>query len=141
MTASTPPGSVDFGLVGLDPATADDAVGARVLHHSGADFAVEHAHSLRTSTILGSVEGRHIAAVITRDQRSGTYTVRLHHTGDAADARSWLATQATRATAPATPTAARRAAATARSTRTSTVSPAPAAASATPTSRSAARHR
>ncbi|MFF2747821.1 hypothetical protein ACFVVA_20000 [Kitasatospora sp. NPDC058048] len=131
----------DFGLAGLDPATADDAVGSRVLHHSGADFTVEHAPGLRTSTALGAVDGRHIAAVITRDQRAGTYTVRLHHTGDSADARTWLATQAARATSSATLTAARRAAATARSTRTSPAGPAPAAASAAPAGRSAVRHR
>ncbi|MFE4514049.1 hypothetical protein ACFRMQ_07605 [Kitasatospora sp. NPDC056783] len=138
MTETT---DADFGLAGLDPATADDTVGARVLHHSGVDLAVEHAPGLRISTALGAVDGRHIAAVITRDQRAGTYTIRLHHTGDSADARTWLATQAARATASATPTSTRRTAATARSTRTSPTGPGPAAASAAPAGRSAVRHR
>ncbi|MGW3183253.1 hypothetical protein ACWDD9_28655 [Kitasatospora sp. NPDC001119] len=137
MTETT---GTDFGLAGLDPATADDAVGARVLHHSGADFTMEHTQGLRTSAVLGAVDGRYIAAVITRDQRAGTYTIHLHHTGDSADARTWLATQAARATASATPTAARRAAATARSTRTSPTGPGPAAAYAAPAGRSAVRH-
>ncbi|MFJ9446729.1 hypothetical protein ACIRRH_33450 [Kitasatospora sp. NPDC101235] len=131
----------DFGLAGLDPATADDAVGARVLLHSGADFAVEHTPGLRISTVLGSVVSRHLAAVITRDQRAGTFTVRLHHTGDGADARTWLAAQAARAAASSAPAATRRAAATARSTRTGPAGPVPTAAATTPASRSAGRHR
>ncbi|MFF2955716.1 hypothetical protein ACFVVU_30765 [Kitasatospora sp. NPDC057965] len=130
----------DFGLAGLDPATADDAVSARVLRHSGARFTVEHTLGLRTSVVLGAVEERHIAAVITRDQRAGTYTVRLHHTGDGTDARTWLAAQAARATASATPAAARRAAATVRSTRTSPTGPGPAATYAAPAGRPAVRH-
>ncbi|MFJ7278277.1 hypothetical protein [Kitasatospora sp. NPDC098663] len=133
-TVPVPSGEVDLGLAGLDPATADDAVNARFLRHSGADFAVEHTHRLRTSTILGSVDGRHIAALISRDQRAGTYTIRLRHTGGGNDARSWLAAQVA-------PTTARRAAATARGARTSTATLVPAAVSPAPAGRSTAHRR
>ncbi|MFD0259040.1 hypothetical protein ACFVH7_12300 [Kitasatospora indigofera] len=83
MTRSEP-GGTDFGLTGLDPATADDAVGAQVLLHSELSFDAEHETGLAATSYLGYDDAMTLAARVTRDQKSGTFTVRFHRAADAA---------------------------------------------------------
>ncbi|GAA2267052.1 hypothetical protein GCM10010430_60260 [Kitasatospora cystarginea] len=139
MTArSERPDGTDFGLAGLEPATADDATGARLLRHCGLDFDAQHGAGLGTSAYLGADADRYLAALITRDQRAGTYTVRVHRADAAAEGRIWLAAQTA---PPRTRTPARRAAALARGISTTPIAAAPSAAPAPDQPRSTARRR
>ncbi|MBV6695571.1 hypothetical protein KV557_00320 [Kitasatospora aureofaciens] len=132
------PGSTDFGLAGLEPATADDAIGARLLHHCGLDFDAQHGTRLGTSTYLGADADRYLAALITRNQRAGTYTVRVHRTDTAAEGRIWLTAQTA---PPRTRTPARRAAALARGISTTPIAAAPSTAPTPGQPRTTARRR
>ncbi|MFF2657352.1 hypothetical protein ACFVUH_08295 [Kitasatospora sp. NPDC058032] len=105
----------DFGLAGLEPATADDGANAAALFASGLAFAQEHEHGLAASNYLGTGAQQVLAARVTRDQEAGTYTVRLHRAGDAWEGLAWLKARAAEQLDPA---ADRRAAALARSART-----------------------
>ncbi|WP_395297284.1 hypothetical protein ACF9IK_30505 [Kitasatospora hibisci] len=132
------PDEPDFGLAGLEPATADDAIGARLLHHFGLDFDEQHSAGLGTSTYLGGDTDQYLAARITRDQRAGTYTVRLHRAATATEGRTWLASQTAR---PHPGTTARRAAALARGINTAPTATTPSANPAPDQPRSTARRR
>ncbi|MGW2546691.1 hypothetical protein ACWC5I_38915 [Kitasatospora sp. NPDC001574] len=107
------PGGTDFGLAGLEPATADDGANAAALSASGLAFAQEHESGLAASNFLGTGE-QVLAARVTRDQQAGTYTVSLHRAGDAWEGLAWLKARSAQRPAPA---ADRRAAALARSVR------------------------
>ncbi|MEU9074540.1 hypothetical protein AB0D22_07635 [Kitasatospora sp. NPDC048538] len=132
------PDGNDFGLAGLEPATADDATGARLLRHCGLDFDEQHSTSLETSTYLGDGGDQYLAALITRDQRAGTYTVRLHRADTAAEGRTWLAAHAAR---PHPGTTARRDAALARGINTAPTATRPSATPAPNQPRSTGRRR
>ncbi|GJF32625.1 hypothetical protein KNE206_53250 [Kitasatospora sp. NE20-6] len=119
---------VDFALAALEPAGPDDATGARLLHHSGLAFEQRPGGAADASAYLGIGNDLVLAAWITRNQRAGTYTVRLHRAADTAEALQWL-----QSTAPAP--GARRAAALFRSPRIGTATrevPAPQAQPASP---------